>query len=1176
MSNTTFKEIKCVQLNLHHSIAATKNIIQRAKDQEISIACVQELYQMRGVPVGIPAHAKFFFSGRDNLKAGVIIFNKDLCTMKVFTSRNVVAVTIQVQNRSVLVISAYCPPSEDLEDTLHEIENCLQFPHDGAIIASDLNAKSPVWGGNTQDERGSLLLEFTLSKGLTVINEENSPPTFDGSTGRSWIDTTIVNAFLLERISKWKVDAEPTGSDHNSISYSLYTGNPRKRKSNRYRLANLDPGELRIALSKDLANLKFSEHNNIDDQIAHFLETLNKACRKSRPMGKTVPKKNDWWSKHLILLRSKVRTAKRRLFKAKDARDIRYLRSKVAEALYRFSLNTAKREDWEDKCESVTVEDPFGVHFEVAKNPDARFFQLSTLKKADGNLTANINEAIRLLLNYHFPLDTGPDSPQQARIRQDSKSAPPFHQDPPFSIPEVDAAIKNIRSKKAPGPDGFYGDIIKEAYASNKQFIVDIFNFCLKTGYFPKRWKRAQVVMFVKPNKEDSDPSAYRPICLLDALGKALDKLITQRVLFHLHRTGFLHPNQYGFLPGRSAPEAILELKKWIQDAKKEEKHSIVISLDVKSAFSRVWWPMVLHILKKSKCPSNLFQLISSFLDDRSVFLEYDGHTTNHSFSIGCPQGSNSGPLYWILVADEALKIDFEPDVRLLAYADDFYLFIAATGKQHFQAKVTRAMEQLDQWSKKAKVSFAHEKTKLTPFAKKGRYKHPLYCSYAGNSFKLERNLRMLGVIIDDRLNGLPHIDFVGGRMLRILNRLTIAKHRRGLSGKVLKVLYKRALERILVYAAPAWWTGTASQKTRLLSIQRKVLLAVTGAFRTTSTVALQIASGIEPIDLVCDLESAWYHIKKSHVDLHLFGVEVEGTKMEKACTILSHPGSWKPVQWDKDIIASDLIVYTDGSKLEGQVGAAFCVMNEDIRQEHQYRLSDHCSVFQAEAVAIQNAIKWKKNNYPSAKCHIHTDSLSVLMALQNHNINHELIHWIRHHLDESIALHWVKAHIGIEGNETADRAAKAAATKSTVDTPLGTPQISVKRQLKDLLSAEWQRKWDRNGENGRFTHAIFPKVSRSRCLFNTYDIQAVSNHGLCPQYLRRFNLRSCSCRCGEDERDDIHHYIFTCPLLGHLRRRIKQGDDILRILSHPVLKEEMRMLLRTVYLNEPNIFQEH
>ncbi|GBN95192.1 Retrovirus-related Pol polyprotein from type-1 retrotransposable element R1, partial [Araneus ventricosus] len=442
-----------------------------------------------------------------------------------------------------------------------------------------------------------------------------------------------------------------------------------------------------------------------------------KPAGKASPRGGQWRKKQVWWTRHLEILRSKVRRAKRKLFRAKDLRDIRFLRAqaKEAEGIYRFNLNKVKREDWEDRCENVTAEDPFGVHFDVAKNPDARFFQLSALRKENGDLTTNTKDTIQHLLDFHFPQDQGPDSLQHAKIREDSQLLPST---PPFSAPEIEVSIKNINSKKAPGPDGFYGDVIKEAYSSNKLFIHNLFNSCLSAGYFPKRWKRAQVVMFNKKNK-DHDPGAYRPICLLDALGKALDKLITQRLFHHLLSNNLLHPNQYGFIPGKSASDAILELQKWISDAREESKHSVVISLDVQSAFSRVWWPMVLHILKKYNCPSNLFKIVGSFLDDRSVFLEYDGNIISHAYSTGCPQGSNSGPLYWLLIADKALKISFENDVRLLAYADDFYLFTATTGKQNFQAKITRAMEQLELWSRKARANFAHEKTKLIPFGKK-------------------------------------------------------------------------------------------------------------------------------------------------------------------------------------------------------------------------------------------------------------------------------------------------------------------------------------------------------------------------------------------------------------------------------------------------------------------------
>ncbi|GBM35616.1 Retrovirus-related Pol polyprotein from type-1 retrotransposable element R1, partial [Araneus ventricosus] len=326
-----------------------------------------------------------------------------------------------------------------------------------------------------------------------------------------------------------------------------------------------------------------------------------------------------------------------------------------------------------------------------------------------------------------------------------------------------------------------------------------------------------------------------------NALGKVLDRLSTQRLFYFLLKHNKISPNQFGFTPGRSATEAIIQLKDWIAAARAQKKHSAIISLDVKSAFSRVWWPLVLHNLKKSGCPRNLFKLAASFLEGRSISFKYGDTVTSRDYSIGCPQGSNSGPLYWLLVVNDALELDFGQDVRILAYADDIYLFVEATGKQNIKKFAESALSKLQEWSLSAKVQFAHEKTQLIPFGKNGRHKHPPYCSFNGKAIKLARQLRILGVVLDDYLNGNPHIQHVGEKILKILNRLTIARTRRGLSGRVLKLLYKRALERILVYAAPAWWTGTVKQTTKINSIQRQILLAVTGAFRTTSTAALQI-----------------------------------------------------------------------------------------------------------------------------------------------------------------------------------------------------------------------------------------------------------------------------------------------------------------------------------------------
>ncbi|GBN20443.1 hypothetical protein AVEN_204935-1 [Araneus ventricosus] len=285
----------------------------------------------------------------------------------------------------------------------------------------------------------------------------------------------------------------------------------------------------------------------------------------------------------------------------------------------------------------------------------------------------------------------------------------------------------------------------------------------------------------------------------------------------------------------------------------------------------------------------------------------------------------------------------------------------------------------------------------------------------------------MLGVILDDGQTGIAHLSSLRNRVMQILNRLTIAKHRRGLSVTVVKLLYKRALERILVYAAPAWWTGSALQRVKATSIQQQVLLAISGAFRTTSSKALQVCCGAEPIDRVLDMEVAWYAIKHRREDVSPFGTLLEGSKMERFTASQRHLGHLTPVHWDGQQPNSTLSIYTDGSKLDGRVRAAFIVYHHHLVEEHQYRVSDHCSVFQAETVAIQQAINWKLQNAPNDSCHIFSDGMSVLMSLQNHQIKNGQVQKTWQLLDASISLHWVKTHIGVAGNKEADRAAKAA-----------------------------------------------------------------------------------------------------------------------------------------------------
>lgn len=95
------------------------------------------------------------------------------------------------------------------------------------------------------------------------------------------------------------------------------------------------------------------------------------------------------------------------------------------------------------------------------------------------------------------------------------------------SLDELRGVINDLPSaEKAPGPDGITGFLWMKALPITGPAIVDIFTKCLSLGIFPDRWKLARLVLISKPDKPIGDPSAYRPLCMLDEIGKLLERII--------------------------------------------------------------------------------------------------------------------------------------------------------------------------------------------------------------------------------------------------------------------------------------------------------------------------------------------------------------------------------------------------------------------------------------------------------------------------------------------------------------------------------------------------------------------------------------------------------------------------------------------------------------------------
>ena len=151
---------------------------------------------------------------------------------------------------------------------------------------------------------------------------------------------------------------------------------------------------------------------------------------------------------------------------------------------------------------------------------------------------------------------------------------------------------------------------------------------------------------------------------------------------------------------------------------------------------------------------------------------------------------------------------------------------------------------------------------------------------------------------------------------------------------------------------------------------------------------------------------------------------------------------------------------YTDGSKSKEGVGCA--VVHNDT--SYVAKLPNSASVFSAELSAIVQALELVHQS-KKRKFVIYSDSWSALESLRTFISFHPLIQkaqeWLFHIScrKKSVCFCWVPAHVGIHGNERADKEAKVACTSSDYEIKK-VPHYDMRRPIKSYILQKWQKRW--------------------------------------------------------------------------------------------------------------------
>ncbi|XP_068148345.1 uncharacterized protein [Drosophila tropicalis] len=345
-------------------------------------------------------------------------------------------------------------------------------------------------------------------------------------------------------------------------------------------------------------------------------------------------------------------------------------------------------------------------------------------------------------------------------------------------VGEVVEAGKRINVHKAPGPDGVPALVIKLLVCKHASTFVELFNTCMLQREFPTRWKLQRLVLLPKGDKID-DPSAYRPLCMLDVIGKLFERIICNRLEKELEQRHGLSDWQFGFRRKRSTINAIssvveiaakaIEGQRWKGGNK---KYCLISTLDVRNAFNSASWDSIIASLERLNISEYIINLICSYFRDRVLLYDTAAGPRKHTITGGVPQGSVIGPTLWNVMYDTVLRLDMPTDTRIVGFVDDIAIVTVAKDIQQAEENTNAAVFRILEWMEANSLSIAAHKTEAVLISSRKKVE-TARIEVAGCSITSKPAIKYLGVMMDHRLTFKAHLQYTADKAAKATSAIT-------------------------------------------------------------------------------------------------------------------------------------------------------------------------------------------------------------------------------------------------------------------------------------------------------------------------------------------------------------------------------------------------------------------
>ncbi len=238
-----------------------------------------------------------------------------------------------------------------------------------------------------------------------------------------------------------------------------------------------------------------------------------------------------------------------------------------------------------------------------------------------------------------------------------------------MSEDEVRRELRRVNIRKAAGPDGITGRVLRSCADQLAGLFTSIFNESLATSVIPTSFKKS-VIIPVPKNSKPSCLNDYRPVALTSTVMKVFEILLKKHICSSIPAT--LDPLQFAYRPNRSTDDAISQVlhSSLTHIDSKNGNYVRLLFIDYSSAFNTIVPSKLAVKLSDLGLNTTLCDWIQDFLTGRPQVVKMGQFTSNSiTLNVGAPQGCVLSPLLYSLYTHDC--VSSHSSTSIVKFADD-------------------------------------------------------------------------------------------------------------------------------------------------------------------------------------------------------------------------------------------------------------------------------------------------------------------------------------------------------------------------------------------------------------------------------------------------------------------------------------------------------------------------